>query len=79
MPGIKENLTVKGMGLCRNLTIFKFIKKIVNNLSKKHITMTVFIDIIKTFDTHNILIAELSKLDITIIISNWFKNSLTDQ
>ena len=60
-------------------TIFKFITHVIDNLNKKKITVAVFIDFKKAFDTldHQILIQKLSKLNLSPNLLNWFDSYLT--
>ena len=60
-------------------TIFKLITQIIDNINKKKVTVAVFIDFKKAFDTldHTILIQKLSKINISPTLLKWFGSYLT--
>ena len=70
------------MGLGNNtVLLIQLIINVIDNLNKKKITIAVFIDFKKAFDTldHLILLEKLSKLNLTPNILQWFKSYLTDR
>ena len=62
-------------------TIFKFLSHVIDNMNEKKVTIAVFIDFKKAFDTlnHQILIQKLEKLSITENVQKWFKSYLTNR
>ena len=60
-------------------TIFKLLTHIIDNINKKKITIAVFIDFKKAFDTldHLILQQKLSSLNLSPNILKWFESYLT--
>ena len=62
-------------------TIFKFISHVIDNMNDKKVTIAVFIDFKKAFDTlnHQILIQKLGKLNLSENLQKWFRAYLTNR
>ena len=60
-------------------TIFKFIIHVIDNMNDRKITIAIFIDFKKAFDTlnHQILLQKIGKLNISNNLQKWFKAYLT--
>ena len=84
-PYLEENdiLTPKQNGFRKQHgtpdTIFKLISHIIDNLNNKKVTIAVFIDFKKAFDTldHSILLQKLSQLNLSPNLLKWFKSYLS--
>ena len=61
--------------------VTEFIGKIVKGFEKKEITLGIFLDLSKAFDTisHNVLIQKLERYGIRGIALKWFENYLTNR
>ena len=62
-------------------TIFKFLSHVIDNMNQKKVTIAIFIDFKKAFDTldHEILLQKLGKINISANILKWFTAYLTDR
>ena len=62
-------------------TIFKFLGHVVDRMNKKKVTIAIFIDFKKAFDTldHQILIQKLEKLNISENLHKWFNAYLSNR
>ena len=61
--------------------ILNFVAKVVNAMDNKKLTMAIFLDLSKAFDTidHNILLAKLHHYGIRGLALEWFRNYLNDR
>ena len=86
-PYLEENniLTSKQNGFRKQHgtpdTIFKLITLIIDNINKKKVTIAVFIDFKKAFDTldHSILLKKLSQLNLSQNLLKWFESYLSNR
>ena len=84
-PYLEENdiLTPKQNGFRKQHgtpdTIFKLASHIIDNLNNKKVTIAVFIDFKKAFDTldHAILLEKVSQINLSPNLLKWFKSYLT--
>ena len=62
-------------------TTVDFTEDIYRNMNNGEITVAVYIDLRKAFDTvnHVILLKKMKKMGISNVLLNWFKNYLTDR
>ena len=62
-------------------TIFKLLSHIIDNFNKNNVTIAIFIDFKKAFDTlnHKILLQKLAKFNTSQNLTNWFKSYLTNR
>ena len=64
----------------RQTQFFKLITHIIDNINKKKVTIAVFIDFKKAFDTvdHSILLKILSQLNLSQNLLKWFESYLSN-